>query len=622
MVGDGAEGGSWRPRIAAQLAQRATEAEARGRDQALARAVAEIGDEALRARAGLGAPGWDADALCRLSSWSLVQDLEQAVWSLRDAAAQRRRDGGVVYTSRAASELLAAWALPDDAWDQTVHPVVVDPACGTGRLLLAAYRRLLQGGPAEAAAQLPWRVARLRQLRGVDVDPVAVAVARLTLWWAALEGLTVAGEDWPDTGADGPLLCVGNPLLVTDEADPSGHLGPEGRAVCRASLRLPEQGAHAVVANPPYVASTVLKQRRPWLRARCRQRFASARGNWDLFCPFLELSARWTRPGGHAAVLVPRALAAAPYARATRQVLTELGTVRRVWDRTSHADFDVHVYPIAVGWECAPAADGDTVARVGPDDHVPVQAAIPSHGAPWPVLGTSRDALGRLARALRGPRLGDFAEVMGGATVSEAYAMADLLVERPRPGADDLRVLNSGTLDPHQALWGCKPMRYLGNTWTHPVVDRGALQRIAPRRAGLADRPKVVVAGMTQRLEAFADLDGGWVAAKSTSVVMPADPEQVAWWAAVLCSPQADGLYRTMFGGLAMSGGYLRVGPPQLRVLPVPEPPQDLAEVTELVRVVTDTARGEAARHAASTQLLRVVAEAYGAQDGGPRSVR
>ncbi|MBN2022870.1 MAG: N-6 DNA methylase [Pirellulales bacterium] len=103
---------------------------------------------------------------------------------------------------------------------------ILDPACGCGAFLLAAYRRLLAGEPRAGLAR---RIELARRLHGIDLDADAVLAARRTLW---LE--MVGSGPMPPLGATGFLaenIRQGDAL-----ADPP-----------------PEPGAFdLVLSNPPY----------------------------------------------------------------------------------------------------------------------------------------------------------------------------------------------------------------------------------------------------------------------------------------------------------------------------------------------------------------------------------
>lgn len=300
-----------------------------------------------------------------------------------------------------------------------------------------------------------------------------------------------------------------------------------------------------VLGNPPWVSAAAQTLRQPAWRAAVRARYGVARGNWDACCPFVERALAWTRPGGWHGFVVPNALASAPYGRRARALLARQSLVA-LWDWSDSTPFGGGAYPIGYLVQKAPGG------------------GLPVDGEPWP--------LGEAVVAGAGHRrLAELAQVCGAATVAEAYALRPLLRECPAPGPGDLRVVNSGTLDPGCTLWGARPMRYLGGRWLHPVVAAEDLAALPPRRLAQARSPKVIVAGLTRRLEAFVDAEGACLAAKSTVVVLPRPGVSVARLGAVLNSPQATAWLRARHGGQALRGGYLRIGPGQLRDLPVPE---------------------------------------------------
>jgi hypothetical protein len=94
--------------------------------------------------------------------------------------AERRR--GAHYTPAAVADRAAAMALDLRAVGE--RPLVVDPTCGGGALLLAAGRRLFASG-------VPREVVARDLLWGADIDPLAVAVSEA----AAIFAVPVAVVD-------------------------------------------------------------------------------------------------------------------------------------------------------------------------------------------------------------------------------------------------------------------------------------------------------------------------------------------------------------------------------------------------------------------------------------------
>jgi hypothetical protein len=373
-------------------------------------------------------------------------------------------------------------------------------------------------------------------------------------------------------------------------------------------------GFDVVLGNPPYVDSEWMTVHRPATRAYCARRYAAASGNWDLFCVFIERSLQLLRVGGRHGFIVPNKLASAGYAAAARRLLAEDCHLLRIRDYSGVPVFSVSVYPLAyvvhkpsfgtpppetvpVERMEARSTEPGSEATVAGVREVDYARGFARAGGTWPVLGPAgpvrvrsgdpgdgrtkalddgpegqREGLldGLLGLLDRFPPLESVARVAGGATVSEAYELLPLLSNEEHPSPADLRVLNSGLIDPHRPLWGARPMRYLKHAFAHPVVEAARQQEIPPRRLQQARVPKVIVAGMTRVLECVADPGGEYLAAKSTTIVLPQDPGQVLYLAALLNSRLLTLLFGSLFGGLSLKGGYLRVAPPQIKRLPVP----------------------------------------------------
>lgn len=455
---------------------------------------------------------------------------------------------GVVYTpeplaAELAREVLGR-ALAGASVAQARALRVLDPACGEGALLVAAARVLGEWYAARGAPRAEAGAWIRGALFGVDVDAAALERAALAL-----------ARETGVAGAAG--LVRGEALLGVDWA----QLAPSG-------------GFAAVLANPPYVDAERMTRSDPAWRRACAGRYAAARGNWDLYCPFIELGLRLCAAGGHCGMIVPNKLASADYARAVRRTLATEARLHLVRDRSDAPGWDAGAYPLVFVAERSPPRGDEVVAL----DAAAVPQAALADGETWPI--GQGDAAASAALLRRGTPLGDIAEVWGAATVAEAYALADLIAE----GDAGLRVVNSGTIDPHEHLWGRAPLRYLGKQYARPVIADP--ERLPPRRLAQARTPKVIVASMTRRLEAVLDAEGTLLAGKSTTI---------AWWpgrdlrllAAQLNSRALTRHYARVFGGDRLRGGYLRVGPSQLRRLPVFDPrTADLREREQLARIL------------------------------------
>jgi len=126
---------------------------------------------------------------------------------------------------------------------------VLDPACGCGNFLYVAYRELRslehqlkeritilaheQGLPAPPG---PWLYYPLSNLQGIDIEPVAVLIARVTLWMGHRQMIDRFGEAEPVL----PLVDL-HSIQVAD------------------ALRVDWPETDAIIGNPPFLGSQWLR---------------------------------------------------------------------------------------------------------------------------------------------------------------------------------------------------------------------------------------------------------------------------------------------------------------------------------------------------------------------------
>ena len=583
-----------------------------------------------------------------------------------------RKAGGVYYTPAPVVDYILDASLSPllkDRSPQSVagrdrtrnrHPLrVLDPACGSGTFLLAAYDYLLRwylgaytadGAERWAGGRFPrlrrgpggdWELTTaerknilLRHIYGVDIDSRAVEMTKLSLLLKVLEGAPEGAL--PDF--TGNIRC-GNALIESDFYDHE-QLRPDGENQTGvnvfdwrrefSSVFATADGFDAVIGNPPYLDSETMTQFIPGWRDYCVNKYRAAVGNWDVFCVFIERALDLCRPGGYHSFIVPNKLGSANYARSIRAIITGENDLSQIRDYASVPLFPVSVYPIVY-----------SVRKQERDDAVPVRyermaygeagAVCPvlaerldrsryfrADGSPWAIFADIAPAspVERLSSSF--PALSARASVHGAATVAEAYELTPLIREAETPAPGDLRVVNSGTIDRYVNLWGNKPMRYLGNSYLYPVVPHGAASRLPAVRLRQARTPKIIVAGMSRVLECIADLPGTLLPAKSTTVIE--SDADLCWLLGILNSRLIGLYFLSVYGGDRLHGGYLRIGPPQLRTLPVPEYDQAddihraLAErVRQLLAFAERRTAGPA--QVLEEQIDQLVYRAYGLTD-------
>ncbi len=135
-------------------------------------------------------------------------DAEQLAYTLEKLAGNERKESGSYYTPTSLVDCLLDSALDPLLDEACAHGTaeerisalldltVCDPACGSGHFLVAAARRIAkriaaeetsEAEPPDAAVRAALRRVVGRCIYGVDVNPMAAELAKVSLWLEALE---------------------------------------------------------------------------------------------------------------------------------------------------------------------------------------------------------------------------------------------------------------------------------------------------------------------------------------------------------------------------------------------------------------------------------------------------
>jgi len=238
---------------------------------------------------------------------------------------------------------------------------ILDPACGSGSFLLGAYQYLLdyhrdwyqkdgaqkhtkeiyqgRGGQWYLTIQEKKRIL-LNNIYGVDIDPQAVEVTKLSLLLKVMEGENqdtlerqmrlFKERALPDLGSN--IKC-GNSLI-----GPDFYQGKQMDLLDRDEMyrinsfdwekEFPEimerGGFDAVIGNPPYVRSITLKETNLLLWEFCRSQYraASAR-EWDIYLVFVEKGLSLLKGNGKLGYILPNKFLNSRVGENLRAILSE-----------------------------------------------------------------------------------------------------------------------------------------------------------------------------------------------------------------------------------------------------------------------------------------------------------
>jgi hypothetical protein len=142
-------------------------------------------------------------------------------------------------------------------------------------------------------------------------------------------------------------------------------------------------------------------------------------------------------------------------------------------------------------------------------------------------------------------------------------------------GRDALRIINTGTIDRYASLWGIREMTHGGNRFLTPYLSLSTAA-VNQRRRDMYRSPKIIFAKMARVAEAYLDYQGDYASLNTNCFYKPNTGVDIRFIAAFCNSKIFMFVYEQFFGALRMSGGYFQFQAPQLRVIPVRVPTEDI----------------------------------------------
>ncbi len=348
-----------------------------------------------------------------------------------------------------------------------------------------------------------------------------------------------------------------------------------------------------IIANPPYVDSETMVNNSPEFRELLKEIYTTTKGNWDLFIPFVEKGLYKTKKNGVLVYIVPNKIIGAKYSTTLREFINTLDLIEvRDYSRMNVFE-EGDVYPVTLAIRNSKKGEDGIIFKMM-ESYTNVKRQNVAQKADlvkdvlWDKYFLDPREYKLVSKLLRLKKLKDVPiSILGAATVGEAYEIKKHIEDSSRTKGSK-RLINTGTIDRYISLWGLKPTQYIKRSYSHPIISNSALENINPIRLKQASQPKIIVAGMSDSIEAFFDIDGSYIAGKSTSIFL-GDSKSLIYYLAILNSKLTTYFVSTLYHSLKMAGGYLNINKNILENLPIPDKDNSISRsIEEKVTMIID----------------------------------
>ena len=450
------------------------------------------------------------------------------------------RTNGAVFTPYSVAEELVQ-QVGIDAQD-----IVCDPSVGPGGFLLAAAEHKYRQG--EAVPSI------LEALRGIDIDPVTVEVARTTL---QLWGLW-RGHEW---------LPV-NHLIVGD-----------------ALLDIPDDWfgrCDVVVGNPPFLGQLKSDTARDPARGEVlRERFGARYTAYlDESMLFLLLGVELSGESGTVALILPASLMGSESSRLAREWIDDKLPLKDLWVG-GRSVFEVAAVEVVAPILREPQSRKCRVISYESKKAIEVSAVADGQ---WSRLLAALNGI-PVVNISNQSTLSDQASVT--ADFRDAYYwLAERVIESDR-GDVRPKLATVGLIDPFRFMHGEVQTRFAKQKFERPVVE--IEDNPPPKLQKWLDQrlvPKLLVATQTRIVECYADFKGELLPSTPLLSVIPAKETHLWHLLAALASPAASAWLGCIAAGTGLSQTTIRIRASMLADLPLPTSPPNWDEGAYLARKI------------------------------------
>lgn len=327
-------------------------------------------------------------------------------------------------------------------------------------------------------------------------------------------------------------------------------------------------GFDIVIGNPPYINANDLKKTLGSEKyEELKSYYTVAKGPIDIYILFYQLGMKILKQkGGILTYINPNRYLSASYATALRDFIYRKSDILCLADYSSLKLFkEASTYPVVTTLRMNNSIQTTniTVRKMTGRLEVLESQLAPSDlsflpGNIWGYL--LNDKISVVKRIIKDCVSIDAVGKINATSTAKESDEYHHLINQSEKG---LKLINTGIIDRYSTKWGVEKLTDKGERYDTPYLDCEN-EVVSNNRKKLYSKPKIIIAKIAIRAEAFYDRDGSYASINTNCIHTFKDdfvPEYVTCW---INSKLYQYIYEAFFDGLRMGGGFLLYSAPNI----------------------------------------------------------
>ncbi|WP_158191473.1 DUF7149 domain-containing protein [Campylobacter coli] len=295
------------------------------------------------------------------------------------------------------------------------------------------------------------------------------------------------------------------------------------------------KGFDLIIGNPPYIDSEYMKKYMPNERDIIKKNFKTAKGNWDIYIPFIEQFMKILNKDGVFCFIVPDKWLSKPFGLELRKSIYKyLYLIKQTGDVFDSALIDSIV---AIGCK---RIFSESISFLFEDKKNVIYKKNINIKNNF-LLDHFYIHINLLNKIEQFQVLNNICECENACSTSETYILENYIQEMHNDCKiqDYFKIINTGIVGKYVSKFDNKPMKYLKKSILKPVCSRSDfLNNFGKKYTRIAQSNKIIIKGLTL-LDCCLDLNSEIIPAKGTLVITSSDKNLLKFIAAILNSPLA-----------------------------------------------------------------------------------